>query len=136
MERTGAKRGNGACQLFGRVVPDGDALVDGTQTVGFTADFYLDTVPVTQADFSAMMGFNPAAFSGDNRRPVERVTWFDAVFYCNERSSRDGFDTVYSYTVKVRHPEQPDHVIDLQGLAVDLSAGGVPVAGGQRQIPA
>ncbi len=60
--------------------------------------FYIDTTDVTQADYQALMGVNPSYFTGVPQRPVEQVTWFDAVLYCNARSRRDGYDTVYSYS--------------------------------------
>ena len=64
------------------------------------SEFYMDTTDVTQGDYQALMGVNPSSFPGDLKRPVESVTWFDAVLYCNVRSRRDGFDTVYSYSSK------------------------------------
>jgi formylglycine-generating enzyme required for sulfatase activity len=60
--------------------------------------FWIDTTPVTQADYMALMGKNPSQFKGDTKRPVERVSWFDAALYCNQRSKQYGLDTVYSYT--------------------------------------
>jgi hypothetical protein len=50
--------------------------------------FYMDTTEVTQADYLALMGVNPSGFSGDDKQPVEQVTWFDAALYCNARSKR------------------------------------------------
>jgi formylglycine-generating enzyme required for sulfatase activity len=47
------------------------------------------------------MGVNPSYFDTGAmapRKPVENMTWFDAVLYCNKRSKQDGYDTVYSYT--------------------------------------
>ena len=72
------------------------------RTVSFEFNFKMDKTPVTQNDFRELMGFNPSGFSDDLNRPVENVTWFDAVLYCNERSKRDNLDTVYSYTAKVK----------------------------------
>jgi formylglycine-generating enzyme required for sulfatase activity len=63
--------------------------------------FYMDTTVVTQGDYKALIGVNPSQFTGDIQRPVENVTWFDAVLYCNARSKRDGKDTVYSYSSKI-----------------------------------
>jgi hypothetical protein len=37
---------------------------------------------VTQAEYLSLMHTNPSAFRGDDRRPVERVSWFDAANYC------------------------------------------------------
>jgi formylglycine-generating enzyme required for sulfatase activity len=56
----------------------------------------MDTVEVTQADYKKLMGTNPSFFSSDTTRPVEQVSWFDAVRYCNARSKDDGLDTVYN----------------------------------------
>jgi formylglycine-generating enzyme required for sulfatase activity len=41
--------------------------------------FYMDSTEVTQADYDSLMGVNPSYFTGDSLRPVEQVTWFDAV---------------------------------------------------------
>jgi formylglycine-generating enzyme required for sulfatase activity len=60
--------------------------------------FYMDKYEVTQGDFVALMGLNPSYFKGDNKRPVEKVTWYDAVLYCNARSKKDGLSPVYHYT--------------------------------------
>jgi formylglycine-generating enzyme required for sulfatase activity len=59
--------------------------------------FFIDSVPVTQGMYRALMHANPSYFRGDGL-PVETVTWFDAVLFCNARSKAEGRDTVYSYT--------------------------------------
>jgi formylglycine-generating enzyme required for sulfatase activity len=43
--------------------------------------FWMGATEVTQADYEALMGFNPATFSGPNL-PVESVSWLDARSYC------------------------------------------------------
>lgn len=57
--------------------------------------FYMDTTEVTQRDFEALMGFNASEEIGPYL-PV-MCKWAEAIFYCNERSKREGLDTVYSY---------------------------------------
>ena len=57
--------------------------------------FLIDRCEVTQAEYSKLMGANPAKFKGD-RRPVECVTWFDAALFCNERSRREGLKPCYN----------------------------------------
>jgi len=59
--------------------------------------FYMDVTEVTQASYDSLMGVNPSHFTGDLLRPVESVTWFDAVLYCNARSKNNGMDTVYTF---------------------------------------
>jgi len=56
--------------------------------------FYLDKFEVTQEDYEKMMGRNPAKFKGADR-PVERVSWFAAIQYCNMRSAREGLSPCY-----------------------------------------
>jgi formylglycine-generating enzyme required for sulfatase activity len=51
--------------------------------------------PVTQREWREVMGTNPSHFRGDNN-PVEMVSWFEAIEYCNRRSLREGLTPVYS----------------------------------------
>jgi formylglycine-generating enzyme required for sulfatase activity len=53
---------------------------------------------VTQAQYRQVMGVNPSFFDSGGARPVEAVSWFDAVLFCNKLSRLKGLDTVYSYT--------------------------------------
>ncbi|MDM8565431.1 SUMF1/EgtB/PvdO family nonheme iron enzyme [Candidatus Halobeggiatoa sp. HSG11] len=47
--------------------------------------FYMGKYPITQAQWQAVMGNNPSDFRGNNR-PVERVSWKDAVKFCEKIS--------------------------------------------------
>lgn len=57
--------------------------------------FYVDPYEVTQEDYAAVMGKNPSHFTGDNL-PVEGVTWYDAIAYCNALSQSHGLTPVYT----------------------------------------
>jgi len=62
--------------------------------------FAIARTEVTQAQWRAVMGTDPSKFAGDDR-PVERVSWRDAVEYCNRLSVREGLAECYS-------PSAPD----------------------------
>jgi formylglycine-generating enzyme required for sulfatase activity len=51
--------------------------------------FYLGKYPVTQAQWQAVMGNNPSRFKGE-KRPVECVSWNDAVEFCQKLSALTG----------------------------------------------
>ena len=89
--------------------------------------FYMDTVEVTQGDFKLLLGVNPSNFQESPRNPVERVTWFDAVLYCNARSKRDGLDTVYQFTAIFGQPRDgsgDDGCRKLSGFKIGFSRNG------------
>lgn len=58
------------------------------------SDFYIGKYAVTQKQWQAIMGNNPSRFKG-KKHPVENVSWFDAVAFCNELSEAGGLDEVY-----------------------------------------
>jgi sulfatase modifying factor 1 len=73
--------------------------------------FELSAVPVTQALFAQVTGARPSATHSDNR-PVEGVSWWDAIRFCNELSRLTGRTPAY------RLPPTPQpNVPSLSGLA-------------------
>lgn len=75
---------------------------------GYTTDtsFYICTHEVTQAEYKAVMGSNPSYFNGTSglapaedevqeNRPVENVSFYDALVYCNKRSVEAGLTPYY-----------------------------------------
>ncbi len=52
--------------------------------VRITKPFYLGVCEVTQEQYQRVMGSNPSKFQGIPSRPVERVSWVDAVEYCRK----------------------------------------------------
>ena len=56
---------------------------EGPQTqVSLTHGFWMGRTEVTQAQYLAVTGANPSFFTGDLTRPVETVSWNNAVAYC------------------------------------------------------
>lgn len=50
---------------------------------------------VTQAEYTAVTGTNPSHFKGDDL-PVEMVSWYDAINYCNALSLREELTPAYT----------------------------------------
>ena len=68
--------------------------------------FKMGKYEVTQKQYEQVMGKNPSFFQGDTwqaaggeaqgSRPVESVSWIDAVKFCNELSRQEGKTPVYT----------------------------------------
>ena len=69
-------------------------IAEPTHQVTLSA-FKMQETEVTQEQYLAVMGTNPASFTGDLTRPVESVSWYDAVKYCNVLSALQGLSAVY-----------------------------------------
>src|SRR5208282_2099013 len=98
--------------------PDGAGYFDEypQHEVRITRPFYLGVTEVTQAQYEAVMGNNPSSFSATGygkdkvagqstgQHPVERVSWLDAVKFCNKLSELEGrrpFYEIAGGTVRV-----------------------------------
>jgi len=83
--------------------------------VTLTSGFYMGKYEITQEQYQEVMGNNPSYFNGGSseegylprepaagevqgKRPVEGVTWFDAVEFCNKLSEIEGLTPVYTIT--------------------------------------
>jgi formylglycine-generating enzyme required for sulfatase activity len=53
------------------------------------SSFFMGKFAITQEQYTAIMGNNPSAFSGA-KRPVEQVSWHDAVNFCTKISQKTG----------------------------------------------
>lgn len=59
-------------------------------------DFYIGKYEVTQAEFVQVMGYNPSKFKQAKQLPVENLSWYDAVMFCNKLSQLDGYELCYN----------------------------------------
>jgi len=67
--------------------------------------FSIGKYEVTQALYESVMGYNPSRFKNyadSPNRPVENVTWYDAIEFCNKLSERERLQPVY--TISGREP--------------------------------
>ena len=58
------------------------------------SDIEVCKYPTTQKMWLEVMENNPSGFKGDNR-PVETVSWWEALEYCNRLSEKYGLEPVY-----------------------------------------
>jgi len=70
---------------------------DETQHSVKLSSFYMGKYQVTQEQYKTVMGYNPSGFEGD-KRPVDNVTWYNAVLFCNQLSEKEGLRKVYTLT--------------------------------------
>jgi formylglycine-generating enzyme required for sulfatase activity len=77
---------------------DGDAQADGDERPGHDARlgaFYLGETEVTQGQYRAVTGESPSHFKGSDDLPVEKVSWLEAVRFCNALSQKEGLRPYY-----------------------------------------
>jgi len=71
-----------------REIPAGDGV----------ASFLMAETEVPQELYHVVMGSNPSMFTGNDQRPVDRVSWEDAIVFCNTLSGLLGLTPVYQGT--------------------------------------
>ncbi len=59
-------------------------------------EFSILATEVTQKLYESVMGENPSNFKEEKNLPVEKVSWYDAVYFCNKLSAKCGFTPVYA----------------------------------------
>ena len=76
---------------------------EGPQRQVTLSGFYMGSRQVTQEQYRAVTGTNPSFFSSgpepgeiQARRPVEQVSWYDAIVFANMLSIKEGLSPAYS----------------------------------------
>lgn len=78
------------------VFVEGGSFHNGKSYVTLSS-YYIDKYELTQERYQEVMGVNPSHFNGLPDGPVEQVSWFDAIEYCNRRSLQEWLNPCYSY---------------------------------------
>lgn len=65
--------------------------------------FYIGRYEVTEREWAEVMGSNPSKFKG-NDLPVEMISWYDCIEYCNKRSIKEGLQPYYNIDRKKKDP--------------------------------
>ena len=82
----------------------GGTFFNGASSVTISS-FYISKYEISQSEYQVVMGINPSTFTGNPTRPVEQVTWFKAIEYCNRLSLMEGFTPCYSYSTYGTNPD-------------------------------
>ena len=76
-------------------IPAG-TFYDGVSYMTISTSFNMSEYPITQAQYKAVMGTNPSTAGSGSSNPVDSVSWYDAMVFCNTLSMADGLTPVYS----------------------------------------
>ncbi|MGH9627098.1 MAG: SUMF1/EgtB/PvdO family nonheme iron enzyme, partial [Bryobacteraceae bacterium] len=79
---------------------------------------------VTQSEYQEISASNPSVYKGADR-PVENVSWWDAIRYCNLRSAKEGLSPCYDLASGRRDPACSGYRLPTESEWM-LAAGPVP----------
>ena len=85
---------DGGAFKMGDVLGDGNSDEKPIHSVTVSS-FYLGKCEVTQKEWKDVIGTNPSFLKSDDL-PVEQVSWYDAVQYCNKLSMITGLEPCYT----------------------------------------
>lgn len=77
------------------------------------ASFYIGKYEVTQKEWVDVMGSNPSKIQGDTL-PVDTVSWYDCVEYCNRRSAKEGLTPYYTIVKDRKDPNNGTEMDDVK----------------------
>lgn len=98
----------GGFEMGSLTYEDGHTRNEHQHTVRLTRPFYIGLTEVTQGEYQTVMEVNPSLFRGTedssaklnnadmSQFPVENVSWFDAIEFCNKLSQKDKLKPRYS----------------------------------------
>ena len=86
---------NGGTFTMGSPASEPERNSNETQHQVTVSSFFMGKYEVTQAEYQAVMGSNPSTFTAGNF-PVEKVSWYDAIEYCNRLSQMEGLTPAYT----------------------------------------
>ena len=113
------------------LVPEGTFQRDGTAgNTSTVSEFYMAKYLVTRAQFKNLTGYDPSdtTVSPKSDCPVQKVSWYETLVFCNRLSIREGLAPVYTISDST-NPDDWGTVPTAAGTAWDavicnMNAGG------------
>ena len=81
-------------------------------------NFFIGVYPVTQKQFLELMEFNPSIVTDNEDCPVEGVTWYSAVEFCNKMSEVESLPPYYEIKAIRRRANN-----SIEGAKVSITGG-------------
>jgi len=72
------------------------AVGEGNGYTSIHRPFLISQSQITQGLYESVMGVNPSEFTGSGQLPVENVSWYDILEFCNRLSELQGFKPCYT----------------------------------------
>ena len=86
---------NGGTFTMGSPEDEGWRRDDEIQHTVTVSDFYMSRFELTQKEYRDITGEDPSTFTGDDL-PVENISWYDAIAFCNALSEKEGLTPAYT----------------------------------------
>ncbi len=82
--------------------------------------FLIGESQVTQSQWQSLMGWNPSCFRSDDDLPVDNITWYDCLIYCNQLSQSEQLTPCFQLS---QIEQDGDHIVNAK-VSWDQSANG------------
>ncbi len=104
---------------FEMILVEGGAYVNDKGAKVTISPFFIGKYAVTQELYQAVMDKNPSKFQGINH-PVEQVSWFDSVAFCNVLNKRPICNPNYLFLTP--NGEKTTNIMDVEGFRLPTEA--------------
>lgn len=81
---------------------------------GKIKSFWMGKYEITQKQYTQIIDINPSSFQGDYDKPVERVSWYNAIYFCNKLSIRWGYKPYYNIDITNPDPQNISQIDNIK----------------------